>query len=95
MLAPVILPERVTVSATLPLVALVDADDVIERAVSCGPTVTYTVAVGLLIVVPLDGLDRVTVKIRFLLCVLLVFVRKGIVLDVSPAANVSVPEVAL
>ena len=45
--------------------------------------------------VPLDGLDSVTKKVRSLVCVLLFRIGTVIVLDVSPAANESVPVVAV
>ena len=95
MLVPVVLPERVTVSEVPPLEALAEAEDAMERVAACGATVTVTVPVALLMVEPLDGLDSVTEKLRSLLCVLLFRIGTVIVLDVSPAANVSVPEVAV
>ena len=36
MLAPVVLPERVTVKATLPLEALAEAEDAMERVADVG-----------------------------------------------------------
>ena len=57
--------------------------------------VTVTVPLALLMVVPLDGLDSVTEKLRSLVCELLFRIGTVIVLDVSLAANVSVPEAAV
>ena len=57
--------------------------------------VTVTVPLALLMVVPLDGLDSVTEKLRSLVCKLLIAIGTVIVLDVSLAANESVPEVAV
>ena len=93
-LVPHVLPERVTVRATLPGELVVEADDAMERVFS-GAATTVTVAVGLLIVALLDGLDSVTEKLRSPLCELLFRIGTVIVLDVSPAANESVPEVAV
>jgi hypothetical protein len=93
-LVPVVLPERVTVSATLPDDAATEADEVIETVDDCcGAATTVTAAVALLIVVPLDGPDRVTEKLRSLVCELLFRIGMVIVLVVSLSANVSVPVV--
>ena len=61
----------------------------------CWGAVTVTALVALLMVVPLDGLDSVTEKVRLLVCELLYRIGTVIVLDVSLAANESVPEVAV
>ena len=97
---PAVLPERVTVRSgktrlsTYP--ALIDADDVMERMERLLViAVTVTVPLALLMVVPLDGLDSVTEKVRSLTCEALFSIVTKIVLDVSPAANESVPEVAV
>ena len=96
MLVPVVLPTRVTVSATLPDDAAAEADEEIETVDDCCcAAVTVTVPLALLMVVPLDGLDSVTEKLRSLLCVLLFRIGTVIVLDVSLAANESVPETAV
>ena len=51
-LVPVVLPERVTVKETLPLFALADADDAMERVAEVGAEdVTTAVDVILSIVV--------------------------------------------
>ena len=96
MLVPVVLPERVTVSVVLPEDEVVEADEEIETVDDCCcAAVTVTVPLALLMVVPLDGLDSVTEKVRSLVCELLFRIGTVIVLDVSLAANVSVPETAV
>ena len=94
-LVPVVPPERVTISEVLPLEALAEAEDAMERVAACGATVTVTVPVALLTVVPPDGLDSITEKARSLVCEALFRIGTVIVLDVSLAANESVPEVAV
>lgn len=54
-----------------------------------------TVAVALLTVVPPDRLDRITEKARSLVCEALFRIGTVIVFDVSLAAKVSVPDVAV
>ena len=95
MLVPVVLPVRATVKATLPEDEVVDVDEEIETVDDCSVVVTVTVAVALLTVVPLDGLDSATEKVRSLTCEALFRIGTVIVLDVSPAANESVPVVAV
>ena len=68
---------------------------VIVAGPSVGRAVTVTVPLTLLMVVPLDGLDSVTEKLRSLVCKLLFRIGTVIVLDVSLAAKVSVPDVAV
>ena len=96
MLVPVV-PDsmRVTVRATLPEDEVVDVDEEIETVDDCSVVVTVTAPVALLTVVPLDGLDSVTEKLRLLVCEALFRIGTVIVLDVSLTANESVPEVAV
>ena len=88
-------PVRATVKATLPEDEVVDVDEEIETVDDCSVVVTVTNAVALLMVVPLDGLDSVTEKLRSLTCEALFRIGTVIVLDISPAANESVPVVAV
>ena len=74
---------------------MVEADDAMARVAAFSAAVTVTVPLALLMVVPLDGLDSVTEKLRSLTCEALFRIGTVIVLDVSPAANESVPEVAV
>ena len=96
MLVPVV-PDsmRVTVRATLPEDEVVDVDEEIETVDDCSVVVTVTAPVALLTVVPLDGLDSVTEKLRVLVCEALFRIGTVIVLDVSLTANESVPVVAV
>ena len=66
---------------------------VIVAGPNVGSLLIATVAVALLMVAPLDGLDRVTLNASAPSVTLSLKIGTVIILDVSLAANVKVPEV--
>ena len=88
-------PERITASDAVPATSVVDAKDCIvsEAVLGTESASIVTVAVALLIVAPDDGLESTTVNVSAPSCVASLRIGTVIVLAVSFAANVRVPDV--